>query len=163
MNGGALRRVLEDGPRSPARAVLAAMEVPSTGNVTSLVRGTAAHSPSMAAPARKSGDGAGSVDFCSAGAGAGAEAGYSSGTAAVDRLVGETDGAGTRMPAPLPLPLPQPQAQAQAVPQAAAGTDGAPAAPGRRRARRRPARRHPARGPRAGRSHRGAGPGRHRS
>ncbi|MFI1163193.1 pyridoxal phosphate-dependent aminotransferase [Streptomyces sp. NPDC020801] len=33
-------------------------------NVTSLFRGTAAHSPSMAALARESGDGAGPVDFC---------------------------------------------------------------------------------------------------
>ncbi|MBD0417679.1 aminotransferase class I/II-fold pyridoxal phosphate-dependent enzyme [Streptomyces sp. TRM S81-3] len=34
------------------------------GNVTSLFRGTAAHSPSMAALTRESGDGAGPVDFC---------------------------------------------------------------------------------------------------
>ncbi|MFG2605571.1 pyridoxal phosphate-dependent aminotransferase [Streptomyces sp. NPDC048514] len=34
------------------------------GNVTSLFRGTAAHSPSMAALAREGGDGAGPVDFC---------------------------------------------------------------------------------------------------
>ncbi|MFB7502695.1 pyridoxal phosphate-dependent aminotransferase [Streptomyces broussonetiae] len=34
------------------------------GNVTSLFRGTAAHSPSMAAPAREGGDGTGPVDFC---------------------------------------------------------------------------------------------------
>ncbi|WP_324789786.1 histidinol-phosphate transaminase [Streptomyces sp. H51] len=33
-------------------------------NVTSLFRSTAAHSPSMAAPAREGGDGAGPVDFC---------------------------------------------------------------------------------------------------
>ncbi|CAL9435451.1 pyridoxal phosphate-dependent aminotransferase [Streptomyces sp. enrichment culture] len=35
-----------------------------TGNVTSLFRGTSAHSPSMAALAREGGDGAGPVDFC---------------------------------------------------------------------------------------------------
>ncbi|AWT43060.1 MULTISPECIES: pyridoxal phosphate-dependent aminotransferase [Streptomyces] len=34
------------------------------GNVTSLFRGTAAHSPSMAALTRESGDGSGPVDFC---------------------------------------------------------------------------------------------------
>jgi histidinol-phosphate/aromatic aminotransferase/cobyric acid decarboxylase-like protein len=34
------------------------------GNVTSLFRGTAAHSPSMAALAREGGDGTGPVDFC---------------------------------------------------------------------------------------------------
>ncbi|MGV9252653.1 pyridoxal phosphate-dependent aminotransferase [Streptomyces sp. NPDC003697] len=34
------------------------------GNVTSLFRGTAAHSPSMAALTREGGDGAGPVDFC---------------------------------------------------------------------------------------------------
>ncbi|OLZ69479.1 aminotransferase [Streptomyces sp. IMTB 2501] len=34
------------------------------GNVTSLFRGTDAHSPSMAALAREGGDGAGPVDFC---------------------------------------------------------------------------------------------------
>ncbi|MCS0601343.1 histidinol-phosphate aminotransferase family protein [Streptomyces sp. LP11] len=34
-----------------------------TGNVTSLFRDTAAHSPSMAAPAREGGDGTGPVDF----------------------------------------------------------------------------------------------------
>ncbi|MEU0003484.1 histidinol-phosphate transaminase [Streptomyces sp. NPDC006314] len=35
-----------------------------SGNVTSLFRGTAAHSPSMAALTREGGDGAGPVDFC---------------------------------------------------------------------------------------------------
>ncbi|MET7272314.1 histidinol-phosphate transaminase [Streptomyces flaveolus] len=35
-----------------------------SGNVTSLFRSTAAHSPSMAALTRESGDGAGPVDFC---------------------------------------------------------------------------------------------------
>ncbi|MFI9804861.1 pyridoxal phosphate-dependent aminotransferase [Streptomyces sp. NPDC052301] len=35
-----------------------------TGNVTSLFRGTAAHSPSMAALTREGGDGTGPVDFC---------------------------------------------------------------------------------------------------
>ncbi|MEU9442507.1 histidinol-phosphate transaminase [Streptomyces sp. NPDC048304] len=35
-----------------------------TGNVTSLFRGTAAHSPSMASLTREGGDGTGPVDFC---------------------------------------------------------------------------------------------------
>ncbi|MFE6283708.1 aminotransferase class I/II-fold pyridoxal phosphate-dependent enzyme [Streptomyces sp. NPDC057877] len=53
---------------------------------------------------------------------------YSSGTAAVDRLIGATNGAGMRMPQPVPQAIPQgiPQAIPQGVPQPVAPQPGFP-------------------------------------
>ncbi|MFD0314794.1 pyridoxal phosphate-dependent aminotransferase [Streptomyces flavalbus] len=59
--------------------------------------------------------------------------GYSSGTAAVDRLIGATNGAGARMAQPLPhpvgTPFPPPQPYPQAVPQGVPQPTPHPAAP----------------------------------